>query len=84
MPVSEEQVEAAIERVSGRHVNETRLRLALDAADMGTWERDLTTGEDVWSPRQEALFFPTDWSNNWRTFNSGVSPARIFGSAALT
>lgn len=32
------------------------LKLALEAARMGTWERNLLTGEDRWSPRQEALF----------------------------
>lgn len=56
MPVSERQVEAEIERASGERVNETRLRLALGAAHMGTWERNLLTGEDVWSPQQQALF----------------------------
>jgi len=33
-----------------------RLRLALNAARMGTWERDLATGKDIWSENEEALF----------------------------
>jgi PAS domain S-box-containing protein len=35
---------------------DSRLKLALDAALLGTWERNLLTGEDVWSERQEVLF----------------------------
>ena len=35
---------------------DSRLKLALDAAQLGTWERNLLTGEDIWSERQEALF----------------------------
>lgn len=33
-----------------------RLRLALDAAQLGTWRRDLITGEVEWSPELERLF----------------------------
>ena len=33
-----------------------RLRLALDAAHMGTWDSNLLTGELVWSESVEPLF----------------------------
>jgi PAS domain S-box-containing protein len=35
--------------------SEERLRLALDAARMGTWEWEVTTGAVAWSPRVDAL-----------------------------
>ncbi len=36
--------------------SEARLRLALDAADMGTWERDLANDKEIWSDTHESLF----------------------------
>ena len=36
--------------------NQARLSLALDKAEMGMWELDLTTGECVWSEQMAALF----------------------------
>ncbi|MGH9334330.1 MAG: PAS domain-containing hybrid sensor histidine kinase/response regulator, partial [Vicinamibacteria bacterium] len=36
--------------------SEDRLRLALDAGGMGTWERDLTTGAITWDARQWELW----------------------------
>src|ERR1041385_3105945 len=33
-----------------------RVRLAMEAGRMGTWGRNLLTGEDVWSDREEMLF----------------------------
>jgi PAS domain S-box-containing protein len=36
--------------------SEGRLRLAQDAAGIGAWERDLATGEAIWSEQQYRLF----------------------------
>lgn len=36
--------------------SEGRLRLARDAAGIGAWERDLATGEAIWSEQQYRLF----------------------------
>ncbi len=36
--------------------SEQRLRLALEAAGLGTWEHDLATGVFTWSPGTERLF----------------------------
>ncbi|RKG68568.1 PAS domain S-box protein [Corallococcus sp. CA054B] len=37
------------------HASEERLRLALDAADMGSWDIDLATGRATWDPRFRAM-----------------------------
>ncbi len=37
-------------------MSEQRLRLALEAAGLGTWEHDLATGAFSWSPGTERLF----------------------------
>jgi PAS domain S-box-containing protein len=39
-----------------RREAETQLALAIDAADLGVWERDLLTGAISWTPRCKALF----------------------------
>lgn len=52
------QVAFAVERTRAEEAarrNETRLRFALDAASMGTWDWDLRTNQVVWSPQLEAL-----------------------------
>ncbi len=36
--------------------NEERLRLAVESAQVGTFDQDLRTGHRVWSPQQETLF----------------------------
>jgi PAS domain S-box-containing protein len=52
------QVAFAVERTRTEEAarrNEERLRFALDAAMMGTWDWDLRTNQVVWSPQLEAL-----------------------------
>jgi len=36
--------------------SEARLRLAQEVTGLGTWESDLETGENLWTPEQYALF----------------------------
>ena len=76
MAVSERQVAAEIERLSGQDVRETRLRLALGAARMGTWERNLLTGKDIWSAQQQELFGlkPGSFSDTHQAFLGLVHP----------
>jgi len=53
-----EQTEAALRR------SEERLRLALDAGQMGTWEWNLDTGQVHWSQGVEEFFGPSPGSMN--------------------
>jgi PAS domain S-box-containing protein len=53
----------AVRDVTGRRAaedalreGEARLRLAQEAAEIGSWDLDLVTGRQVWSERQYALF----------------------------
>jgi PAS domain S-box-containing protein len=43
------------DRTAALRASETRLRLSLQAARMGTWEWDCATNAVVWSPETEAL-----------------------------
>jgi PAS domain S-box-containing protein len=56
--------------------NETRLRLALDAAQLGAWELDPATDRGVGTPRHAELFgyttLPADWGS--RRFLDHVHP----------
>lgn len=47
-------VRKGLERSLGE--NEERLRLALEAAQLGVWDRDLETDEVQWSPEEERCF----------------------------
>jgi PAS domain-containing protein len=38
------------------HESADRLSLVLDAAELGTWDWSLSTGDLYWSPRCRALF----------------------------
>ncbi len=46
-------------REQAAHEREVRLRLALEAGDMGAWDWDLLTGEAVWDARQHELLGST-------------------------
>lgn len=43
------------ERTATLAASEERLRLALDAADLGSWDADLSTGKAVWNRRHSTL-----------------------------
>jgi PAS domain S-box-containing protein len=52
----EDEDAAAHERVrAGLRESEERLRLALEAGQMGTWEWTVATNEVIWSPNLEAI-----------------------------
>jgi PAS domain S-box-containing protein len=56
--------------------SEAQLRLALDAARMGTWEWDIRSGALSWSPQIEILhgFEPGTFDSNFDTFMAVVEP----------
>jgi len=56
--------------------SEARLRLALAAARMGTWDRDLVTDETTWSPETERLFglAPGSFPGTQQAFLAYVHP----------
>ncbi|HEX8441628.1 PAS domain-containing sensor histidine kinase [Archangium sp.] len=56
-------------------VTEERLRLAMEAMELGTWDMDLTTGALVWDERMRALFgLSADAPVDYPTFLSRVHP----------
>jgi two-component system CheB/CheR fusion protein len=55
--------------------SEERLRLALDATTLGTWELDPVTGRMSWSDRAKALWgLPPDAEVTYEAFVAGVHP----------
>src|SRR6185369_17728847 len=54
--------------------SEERVRLAADAAQMGTWVRDLKSDRLDWSPMQERLmgFAPGTFPGNYEAFHALV------------
>ena len=56
--------------------NEERLRLALEAGRMGTWEWDVRTGAVHWSPNLEAIHgLPTGtFQGSYDEFLAGIHP----------
>ena len=50
------RVKAHVESNQRQRESENRLRLALELGHMGTWDRNLRTGEVFWSPSQFSLF----------------------------
>ena len=49
------RVKAHVESTQRQRESENRLRLALELGRMGTWDRNLRTGEIFWSPNQFSL-----------------------------
>lgn len=62
-------------------VSEERLRLALDAAQMGTFDWDIPTGNITWSRWHEELwgFTPGEFEGTYAAFASRVHPADLPG-----
>jgi PAS domain S-box-containing protein len=56
--------------------NEERLRLAIDAAQIGLWDWDLSTGKLIWSPYHEQLwgFAPGEFDGRFETFLNRIHP----------
>ena len=83
-----EKVEARRRQVEGEEAHKQtgdRLRLALDAGGMASWEWDSTRGWLTWSHRMEALFGiePGDFSGTYKELLERVHPddRRLFGES---
>ncbi|MCP3139612.1 sensor histidine kinase [Pyxidicoccus xibeiensis] len=60
---------------AARRESEDRLRLALTAGRLGTWDFDPVTGVLRWDTRTRALFgLPPEAEVSWDTFIAGVHP----------
>ncbi len=59
--------------------SEARLTVAMEAAQMGTWERNLKTGEDFWSEQEERLFglAPGSFADAHAAFLKMVEPEDV-------
>jgi PAS domain S-box-containing protein len=73
---SKSETNGEAQRLVRQRTDDARMRLALDAARMGTWERNLLTGEDFWSEKQEAIFglAPGSFAATHRSFLDRVLP----------
>jgi PAS domain S-box-containing protein len=56
--------------------SEEKLRIALEAAQLGIWDTELTTGRITWSPNLEAMFgfVPGEFDGSYETFLSHLHP----------
>ena len=67
-----------IERLSQQLAQENaqQLRMALSAAQMGMWDRNIVTGEINWSPEHETLFglTPGTFDGKYETFEACLHP----------
>jgi PAS domain S-box-containing protein len=56
--------------------SEERLRLALEAGQMGTWEWNVATSEVVWSPGLEAIhgLAPGEFAGTFAAFQNDIHP----------
>lgn len=66
----------ALESQKALQESEERLRLALDAASMGTWDWNLLTGKITWSANHEAHFGfkPDTFDSTYETFVGCIHP----------
>ena len=61
---------------------ETQLRLALEAARMGTWDWDIQAGRTAWSPGHEALwgYAPGTFPGTFEAYESRLHPDDVEGA----
>lgn len=69
-------VTLALDSQKALQESEERLRLALDAASMGTWDWNLVTGKITWSANHEAHFgfVPGTFDGTYEAFLSCIHP----------
>ena len=68
-------VTEVLEAEARSRINDERLRLAVEAARLGTFDLNITTGQLTWSARCKAMFgLPPDAEVNGRVYLSRVHP----------
>lgn len=74
-----DQIEA--DRQARLRDSEERLRLALDAAQLGTWNWNIETGSVLWSEKIESLFGmkPGEFDGKYETYLSLIHPDDLSG-----
>lgn len=79
MSVNLQESKRKIETLSHQLIKESadRLRIALNAAQMGMWDWNIVTGEITWSPEHEQLFgLPLgSFDGRYETFSACLHPA---------
>ncbi len=73
------RVKAHVESTQRQRESENRLRLALELGRMGTWDRNLKTGEIFWSPNQFSLlgYAPGECLPSREAWEKRVHPADL-------
>ncbi len=78
------QAAVALQRAEAERAiqeNEERLEAAIDAASLGIWDWDLTTGHIVWAGRHDKLlgFAPGEFDGRYKTVESRIHPDDVDG-----
>jgi PAS domain S-box-containing protein len=71
-----EELTAARQAAALAAVNERRLRLAYDAAQLGSWQWDMASGQVVWDERLEEIFGfpPGGYDQTFETWLGAIHP----------
>jgi PAS domain S-box-containing protein len=61
--------------------SESRLKMTVDAVDLGTWDWDLVTGEIIWGGHHAELFGfdPGEFDGRYESFESRIHPDDLTG-----
>jgi PAS domain S-box-containing protein len=83
--VISEQLTAVREAKAAAAASERRLRLAYDAAELGSWQWDVATGLVVWDERLEAIFGlpPGGYDGTFETWLAMIHPDEHAGVLAI-
>ena len=72
---SERKAEEARRREAEARFHEERLRLAVEATDLGLWEWDVQAGTVYWSPRQREIYgVPPDAAVDYELWARSIHP----------
>jgi PAS domain S-box-containing protein len=78
------QAAVALQRAEAERAlreSDARIEAAIDAACLGTWDWNLTTGQIVWAGHHERLFgfAPEEFDGRYETFESRIHPDDVDG-----